>query len=63
MFVFLERDVRVKHEIPWYLQWLALDIATHKAPRSVCLASILTELNHLGISATTVGIQARAKLR
>ncbi|KAK6754847.1 hypothetical protein RB195_013682 [Necator americanus] len=26
MFVFLERDVRVKHQVPWYLQWLSFDV-------------------------------------
>uniref|UniRef100_A0A0N5B6T9 Neur_chan_LBD domain-containing protein n=1 Tax=Strongyloides papillosus TaxID=174720 RepID=A0A0N5B6T9_STREA len=26
MFVFLERDVRRKHVIPWYLNWLSFDI-------------------------------------
>ncbi|VDM45740.1 unnamed protein product [Toxocara canis] len=30
MFVFLERDVRVKHQIPWYLRWLSFDIANNK---------------------------------
>uniref|UniRef100_A0A914W1P9 Neurotransmitter-gated ion-channel ligand-binding domain-containing protein n=1 Tax=Plectus sambesii TaxID=2011161 RepID=A0A914W1P9_9BILA len=29
MFVFLERDVRVSHEIPWYLRWLAFDLTSH----------------------------------
>ncbi|KAE9546066.1 hypothetical protein FO519_010722, partial [Halicephalobus sp. NKZ332] len=26
MFVFLERDLREKHKIPWFLRWLAFDI-------------------------------------
>ncbi|CAI4231637.1 unnamed protein product [Auanema sp. JU1783] len=33
MFVFLERDVRVKHDIPWYLKWLAFDINTGRIAR------------------------------
>lgn len=28
MFVFLERDVRIYHEIPWYLRWLAFDLTS-----------------------------------
>ncbi|WKY10904.1 hypothetical protein Q1695_002896 [Nippostrongylus brasiliensis] len=34
MFVFLERDVRVKHDIPWYLQWLSFDVQPRRIGRS-----------------------------
>ncbi|KAK6021894.1 hypothetical protein OSTOST_12425, partial [Ostertagia ostertagi] len=34
MFVFLERDVRVKHDIPWYLQWLSFDVQRRRLVRS-----------------------------
>ncbi|VDO81985.1 unnamed protein product [Heligmosomoides polygyrus] len=33
MFVFLERDVRVKHDIPWYLQWLSFDVQRRRIGR------------------------------
>ncbi|KIH64644.1 hypothetical protein ANCDUO_05042 [Ancylostoma duodenale] len=33
MFVFLERDVRVKHEVPWYLQWLSFDVQRRRMGR------------------------------
>ncbi|KIH43987.1 hypothetical protein ANCDUO_25999, partial [Ancylostoma duodenale] len=36
MFVFLERDVRVKHEVPWYLQWLSFDVQRRRMGRFVC---------------------------
>ncbi|RCN50630.1 hypothetical protein ANCCAN_03243 [Ancylostoma caninum] len=35
MFVFLERDVRVKHEVPWYLQWLSFDVQRRRMGRSI----------------------------
>uniref|UniRef100_A0A1I7XLC8 GPHR_N domain-containing protein n=1 Tax=Heterorhabditis bacteriophora TaxID=37862 RepID=A0A1I7XLC8_HETBA len=35
MFVFLERDVRVKHEIPWYLRWLSFDVSLRRLGRNV----------------------------
>ncbi|KAK0411126.1 hypothetical protein QR680_005497 [Steinernema hermaphroditum] len=34
MFVFLERDVRIKHQIPWYLRWLAFDISKNRISRT-----------------------------
>ncbi|VDK50881.1 unnamed protein product [Anisakis simplex] len=37
MFVFLERDVRVKHRIPWYLGWLSFDITNNKLARTLTL--------------------------
>uniref|UniRef100_A0A1I8AAS0 Neur_chan_LBD domain-containing protein n=1 Tax=Steinernema glaseri TaxID=37863 RepID=A0A1I8AAS0_9BILA len=35
MFVFLERDVRIKHQIPWYLRWLAFDISKSRITRTL----------------------------
>ncbi|TKR86385.1 hypothetical protein L596_010987 [Steinernema carpocapsae] len=35
MFVFLERDVRIKHQIPWYLKWLAFDISKNRLTRTL----------------------------
>ncbi|VDO53253.1 unnamed protein product [Haemonchus placei] len=35
MFVFLERDVRVKHDIPWYLEWLSFDVQRRRMGRFV----------------------------
>ncbi|XGW02402.1 hypothetical protein V3C99_014439 [Haemonchus contortus] len=34
MFVFLERDVRVKHDIPWYLEWLSFDVQRRRMGRN-----------------------------
>lgn len=30
MFVYLEREVRTKHKIPWYLCWVACEMDTRK---------------------------------
>ncbi|CAD6189683.1 unnamed protein product [Caenorhabditis auriculariae] len=35
MFVFLERDVRAKHAIPWYLTWLSFDISPRRLARKI----------------------------
>ncbi|CAJ0591570.1 unnamed protein product [Cylicocyclus nassatus] len=34
MFVFLERDVRIKHEVPWYLEWLGFDVHRRRMSRA-----------------------------
>ncbi|KAJ1347329.1 Neurotransmitter-gated ion-channel transmembrane region [Parelaphostrongylus tenuis] len=33
MFVFLERDVRAKRSIPWYLHWLSFDVLRRRTER------------------------------
>ncbi|KAE9416630.1 hypothetical protein Angca_009711 [Angiostrongylus cantonensis] len=35
MFVFLERDVRAKRNIPWYLHWLSFDVLRARTERSI----------------------------
>ncbi|KAF1753042.1 hypothetical protein GCK72_019598 [Caenorhabditis remanei] len=35
MFVYLERESRVKHNVPWYLKWLSFDISPSKIARKL----------------------------
>lgn len=62
MFVFLERDVRVKHQIPWYLRWLSFDIANNKITRCVYYQNRLRKKRNIQLKSHQPGLIPRGIL-
>lgn len=59
MFVYLEREVRTKHKIPWYLCWAACEMDTRKL-RQVPGLAIPLSLCCLGEHSATVDLQEKS---